>query len=106
MYLKRYGIYSDRYKHYSIPSDISQFVPGEVLVVPQADVGWSPIFLAAAALVTDLGGPLSHACVVAREFGVPAVVNAKTATLQIRTGDLLEVHGEQGVIRILERAKP
>lgn len=77
---------------------------GEILVSHHADVGWSPLFLAAGALVTDLGGALSHASVVAREFGLPAVVNVKTGTRAIATGDLLEVDGDKGVVRILERA--
>jgi pyruvate,water dikinase len=77
---------------------------GEILVAHHADVGWSPLFLAAGALVTDLGGALSHASVVAREFGLPAVVNVKTGTRVIATGDLLEVDGDRGVVRVIERA--
>ena len=77
---------------------------GEILVSHHADVGWSPLFLAAGALVTDLGGALSHASVVAREFGLPAVVNVKTGTRAIATGDLIEVDGDNGLVRILERA--
>jgi pyruvate,water dikinase len=77
---------------------------GEVLVSHHADVGWSPLFLAAGALVTDLGGALSHASVVAREFGLPAVVNVKTGTRHIATGDTVEVDGDLGVVRVLERA--
>ena len=76
---------------------------GEILVSHHADVGWSPLFLAAGALVTDLGGALSHASVVAREFGLPAVVNVKTGTRAIETGDLIEVDGDKGIVRILER---
>lgn len=77
---------------------------GEVLVSHHADVGWSPLFLAAGALVTDLGGALSHASVVAREFGLPAVVNVKVGTRMIATGDLVEVDGDRGVVRVIERA--
>lgn len=86
------------------PSQASELAPGEILVVHQADVGWTPLFLAAAAIVTDLGGPLSHASVVAREFGVPAVVNARGATRTIATGDRLEVDGDAGTVRVIERA--
>ncbi|AKF07245.1 PEP/pyruvate-binding domain-containing protein [Sandaracinus amylolyticus] len=85
-------------------SDATALAPGEVLVVQQADVGWTPLFLAAAAIVTDLGGPLSHASVVAREFGVPAVVNVRHGTRVIRTGDRVEVDGDAGTVRIVERA--
>lgn len=81
--------------------DASAFQPGEVLVAPYADVGWSPLFLVAGALVTDLGGPLSHAAIVAREYGLPAVMNVKMGTRIIRTGDLLRVDGERGVVEIL-----
>jgi pyruvate,water dikinase len=85
--------------------DASSLQPGEILVAPYADVGWSPLFLVAAAVVTDLGGPLSHAAVVAREYGVPTVVNVKGGTKLIRTGDELEVDGSAGTVRILDRAE-
>lgn len=88
------------------PSDASAFLPGEILVAPYADVGWSPLFLVAKALVTDLGGSLSHASVVAREYGVPAVVNVKQGTRLIRTGDRISVDGETGIVRILQSAAP
>jgi pyruvate,water dikinase len=86
------------------PVEVSSLRPGEILVVHQADVGWTPLFLAVSAIVTDLGGPLSHASVVAREFGVPAVVNVRIATRAIQTGDRIEVDGDAGTVRILERA--
>ena len=74
--------------------------PGEILVVHTTDVGWTPLFLVAAGVVTELGGPLSHAAVVAREFGVPSVVNVVGATRAIRTGDLLRVDGDHGVVAL------
>jgi pyruvate,water dikinase len=73
-------------------------LPGEILVVHTTDVGWTPLFLVAAGIVTELGGPLSHAAVVAREFGVPSVVNVVGATRAIRTGDVLRVDGDRGVV--------
>ncbi|MGD0675621.1 MAG: PEP/pyruvate-binding domain-containing protein [Polyangiaceae bacterium] len=76
--------------------------PGEILVVHTTDVGWTPLFLVAAGVVTELGGPLSHAAVVAREFGVPSVVNVAGATRAIRLGDLLRVDGDRGTV---ERVK-
>jgi pyruvate,water dikinase len=76
--------------------------PGEILVVHTSDVGWTPLFLVAAGVVTELGGPLSHAAVVAREFGVPSVVNVAGATRAIRTGELLRVDGDRGTV---ERTK-
>ena len=72
--------------------------PGEILVVHTTDVGWTPLFLVAAGVVTELGGPLSHAAVVAREFGVPSVVNVVGATRAIRNGDVLRVDGDRGVV--------
>jgi phosphohistidine swiveling domain-containing protein len=72
--------------------------PGEILVVHTTDVGWTPLFLVAAGIVTELGGPLSHAAVVAREFGVPSVVNVAGATHAIRSGDVLRVDGDRGMV--------
>jgi pyruvate,water dikinase len=80
------------------PDDMGQLEPGEVLVVHTTDVGWTPLFLLAAGVVTELGGPLSHAAIVAREFGVPSVVNVEGATRVIRTGDRLRVDGDRGVV--------
>lgn len=74
--------------------------PGEILVVPYADVGWTPLFVAAAGVVMELGGPLSHASIVAREFRIPAVVNVHSprVTQVIKTGDLITVDGEHGIV--------
>ncbi len=83
------------------PSDAAELRAGEILVAPYADVGWTPLFTLVAAVVTDLGGPLSHAAIVAREYGVPAVVNVKAGTRVIRTGDRLAVDGDAGTVEIL-----
>ena len=83
--------------------EMDALLPGEILVVHTTDVGWTPLFLVAAGVVTELGGPLSHAAVVAREFGVPSVVNVVGATRAIRTGDVLRVDGDRGVV---ERVRP
>lgn len=80
---------------------MDELQPGEVLVVHTTDVGWTPLFLVAAGVVTELGGPLSHAAVVAREFGVPSVVNVAGATRAIRTGDRLRVDGDRGTVERL-----
>jgi pyruvate,water dikinase len=81
--------------------DMDSLQPGEVLVVHTTDVGWTPLFLVAAGVVTELGGPLSHAAVVAREFGVPTVVNVAGATRTVRTGDWLRVDGDRGTVEHL-----
>jgi pyruvate,water dikinase len=77
-----------------------QVRPGEVLVAPYTDPGWTPCFLNAAALVTDLGGLLSHGSIVAREYGLPAVVNTLHATRRIRTGMLVTVDGGRGTVTL------
>jgi len=79
-------------------ADMSAFQPGEILVVRTTDVGWTPLFLMAAGVVTELGGALSHAAIVAREFGVPSVVNVASVTRLLRTGDMVRVDGDQGTI--------
>ena len=77
--------------------------PGQILVARFTDPGWTPIFPLAAAVVTEIGGVLSHGAIVAREFGIPAVVNVQRATQQIRSGDLLRVDGSSGQVVIVER---
>lgn len=74
--------------------------PGEILVAPVTDAGWTPLFLVAAGLVVDVGGPLSHGSIVAREYGIPAVVNVKRATALIRTGQTITVDGSRGEVHI------
>ncbi|MBK9261106.1 MAG: phosphoenolpyruvate synthase [Polyangiaceae bacterium] len=81
-------------------TDLDAVRAGEVLVARTTDIGLSPLFLVSAAVVTELGGPLSHAAVVAREYGVPAVVNVAGATVAIRTGDLVRVDGDRGTVEI------
>ena len=78
--------------------------PGEVLVAPITDPGWMPLFVGAVAVVAEMGGELSHTMIVSRDLGIPAVVGALGATSAIKTGDLVEVDGSNGVVRILERA--
>jgi pyruvate,water dikinase len=72
--------------------------PGEILVAPHTDVGWAPLFLTASAVVTGLGGPLSHSCIVAREYGIPTVVNVRQVTERIETGDIVTVDGDNGEV--------
>jgi pyruvate,water dikinase len=76
--------------------------PGEVLVTSQTNIGWTLFFPRAAAIVTDVGAPLSHAAIVARELGIPAVVNCGDATMRLRTGDRVRVDGGRGEVEILE----
>ncbi len=84
------------------PDTIDELQPGEILVAEVTDVGYTAAFSYAAAVVTELGGPMSHAAVVAREFGVPCVVDAQGATRRLPPGALVEVDGGVGEIRVLE----
>jgi pyruvate,water dikinase len=79
-----------------------QIMPGEILVAPSTDPGWTPYFLNAAGIVMDLGGLLSHGSIIARECGIPAVVNVGSATRIIRTGQLLHVDGTGGRVHLLD----
>ncbi len=70
--------------------------PGEILVTHLTNIGWTPLFPRAAAVITDLGAPLSHAAIVARELGIPAVVGCGDATARLRTGDRVVGRRRQG----------
>lgn len=80
---------------------IDDLQPGEILVAKVTDVGYTPAFAYAAAVVTELGGPTSHAAIVAREFGVPCVVNARGAAALLSTGTLIEVDGATGEVTVV-----
>lgn len=75
--------------------------PGEILVTTTTSPPWTPLFLTAAAVVTDAGGLLSHGAVVSREYRIPAVVGAQWATSQIADGQMIEVDGDRGIVRLL-----
>jgi len=77
---------------------------GQILVAHSADPGWTPLFGVISGLVLEVGGVLSHASIVAREFGLPAVTSVPEATKMIHEGDMIEVDGEQGTVHILKRA--
>ncbi|MGH3928353.1 MAG: PEP-utilizing enzyme, partial [Pseudonocardiaceae bacterium] len=72
--------------------------PGEILVAPSTDPGWTPLFLTAGGLVMEMGGANSHGAVVAREYGIPAVVGVPDATLRITTGDQITIQGAKGIV--------
>ncbi len=84
------------------PEDFSQMQPGDILVAVITTPAWTPLFAVASAIVTDIGGPLSHGSIVAREYGIPAVLGTGVATTRIASGQLIEVDGDLGTIRILE----
>jgi pyruvate,water dikinase len=76
----------------------AELAPGEILVAPSTDPGWTPLFLTAGGLVMEMGGANSHGAVVAREYGIPAVVGVADATRRITTGDRVTVDGTHGVV--------
>jgi pyruvate,water dikinase len=76
--------------------------PGEILVCPATDPGWTPLFLTAGGLVMEIGGMITHGSVVAREYGIPAVVGVHEATTRIANGQRIRVDGTQGRILLLE----
>lgn len=83
------------------PEQSGELQKGEILVAVSTNVGWTPLFLRAAAVITDVGAPLSHAAIVARELGIPAVVGCGDATMRLRTGDRVRVDGGLGTVEIL-----
>src|SRR5260370_5495844 len=84
------------------PLDARGLGPGEVLVAPITDPSWTPLFVPAAGVVVDVGAQMSHAVIVSRELGIPAVVSVTGATRSIPDGALIEVDGDKGVVRSLE----
>jgi pyruvate,water dikinase len=85
------------------PLEGDQFKHGEILVASSTNVGWTPLFPRAAAVITDVGAPLSHAAIVARELGIPAVVGTSNATMRLKTGDRVLVDGGHGIVQVLEK---
>jgi pyruvate,water dikinase len=86
------------------PTDSNLLQDGEILVAASTNVGWTPLFPKAAAVITDIGAPLSHAAIVARELGIPAVVGTGNSTTSLNTGDRVRVDGSHGTVEILGRA--
>jgi pyruvate,water dikinase len=96
------GIVEGRACVLSTVDEGDQLQAGEILVTTVTNIGWTPLFPRAAAIVTDVGAPLSHAAIVARELGIPAVVGCGNATTRLHTGDLLRVNGAQGTVEVLQ----
>ena len=83
------------------PQEGARLQPGEILVAPSTDPGWTPLFLLASGLVMETGGYLSHGAIVAREYGIPAVLNVPLATQHIPDGSSILLDGAQGVVQVL-----
>lgn len=88
--------------HVVLDPDGTELAPGEILVCPATDPGWTPLFLAAGGLVMEIGGLMTHGSVVAREYGIPAVVGVHEATRRLTTGQHVRVDGSTGRIEVLE----
>lgn len=82
-------------------NDPTALEPGDILVAPITDPSWTPLFVPAAAVVVDVGAPLSHAIIVSRELGIPCVISATDATRRIPDGAMIEVNGVLGTVTIL-----
>jgi pyruvate,water dikinase len=83
------------------PADFARIQRGDIIVCPSSNPSWVPVFAVAAGLVTNTGGVLAHAAVVAREFGLPAVVGVAGATTKIADGRTIEIDGSAGTVRLL-----
>lgn len=87
------------------PADGALLHKGDILVAKFTDPGWTPLFLTAGGLVMEIGGIISHGAVVAREYGIPAVVGVKHATRILRDGEMIEVNGGTGEVRRLHTVR-
>jgi pyruvate,water dikinase len=84
------------------PAEATCLEPGDILVTRATDPGWTPVFSIIGGAVLEIGGALSHGAIVAREYGLPAVVNAPQATQRIRDGQMIQVDGSRGQVTLLE----
>ncbi len=98
------GVARGRARVVTHPGDPRGLAPGEVLIAPLTDPAWTPLFLAAEAVVVDVGAIMSHAVIVSRELGIPCVVSATDASRRIPDGALIEVDGSAGTVTVLEEA--
>jgi pyruvate,water dikinase len=76
--------------------------PGDILVTAHTDPSWSPVFVAITGLVTEIGGLMSHGAVIAREYGLPAVVGVEQATQLIHDGQRIRVNGTDGYVEVMD----
>ena len=83
------------------PADPRDLEPGDILVAPQTDPGWTPLFMPAGGVVVNVGGQISHAIIVSRELGLPCVVSVTDATTRITDGAIVEVNGDTGQVTII-----
>jgi phosphoenolpyruvate synthase/pyruvate phosphate dikinase len=91
------GYFAGRVKVVRGLNDFHKLEPGDVLVIPYSDVGWTPLFAKAGAVIAESGGILSHSSIIAREYNIPAVVSVKAA-MDLPDGSLVEVDGYKGLV--------
>ena len=84
------------------PSEFSNMIPGSILVCPMTSPAWTQLFAHAQGLVTDIGGILGHGSIVAREYGIPAVVGTGNCKVRIKHGQMIEVDGDGGTVMLVE----
>jgi pyruvate,water dikinase len=84
------------------PGDFRNMRRGAILVAPATDPSWTPLFTLASGVIVEVGGVLSHASTIAREYGLPAIANVKHATRRLRTGERVRLDANTGVIRKLD----
>ncbi|MCK5347161.1 MAG: hypothetical protein KAR20_27315 [Candidatus Heimdallarchaeota archaeon] len=99
------GIVKGTVRRLDSPEEGNNLKSGEILVTRTTNIGWSPLFPRVGGIITDVGAPLSHAAIIARELGIPAVVGCGNATTQLKTGDIVVVDGGKGIIRVLETSQ-
>ena len=83
------------------PGDFSRMKPGAILVTRTTDPSWTPLFSLAAGVIVELGGMLSHASTIAREYGLPALANVPHATKRLRSGDWIVLNATEGVAKLI-----
>jgi pyruvate,water dikinase len=95
------GVVKARARIVNSVAEAAALQPGEIMVGSFTDVGWTPYFSLIAGLITEIGSPLSHGAVIAREYGIPAVVSAKGARQFIKTGDMVALDGAKGTVDLV-----
>ena len=83
--------------------ETNQLTKEDILITVFTDPGWTPVLARVGGVVTEVGGLLSHAAVIGREYGIPAILNLIDATKMINDGDMIKINGKTGVVEILEK---
>ena len=96
------GVIEGRARVIMDPADPGALEPGEIMIAPNTDPGWTPLFMTAGGVVVNVGGQISHAIIVSRELGLPCVASVEGATDRIPDGALIEVDGNNGTVTIKE----